>query len=354
MDFSKLKIVELASVLAGPAVGMFFAEMGAHVTKIENKNAGGDVTRQWKNSAEPSDSSISAYFCTVNWGKEHLFLDLKDENDYEQLISLIASTDIVVANYPGGSAAKLRVDYDTLKVHNPKLIYGNISGYGEDSSRPAYDVVLQAESGFMFMNGTPEISPLKIPLAFIDILAAHQLKEGLLTALLQQEKDGKGKHVTVSLYDTAIASLYNQSTNWLMSGFIPQPIGSLHPNISPYGEVVYCKDNRSIVLAVGSDRQFLTLCRMIDRSELAEDERFCNNHQRVLNRAILLELLQQEFTDLDIHEILPALIEGGVPCGAVNDMKEVFENEEANKLLLEEKMDGENTTRVRTSVFNIS
>lgn len=354
MDFSKLKVVELASVLAGPAVGMFFAELGAQVTKVENKTTNGDVTRQWKNKNENPNSKISAYFSSVNWGKKHVFLDLKEEKDYESLIEIVKEADVVIGNYNHGAAEKLKVDYDTLLAINPTIIYGNISGYGENSKRAAYDVVLQAESGFMYMNGTPESGPVKMPLALMDVLTAHQLKEGLLVALLQRERDNKAKYVCVSLYDTAVASLYNQATNWLMSGHLPEPIGSLHPNISPYGETVACNDGVKIVLAIGSNAQFAKLCELIGNKLLASKPEYLDNGLRVQNRGKLQLELQASFGRLASTEILPELINNKVPCGAINNLQQVFTNLLANDLLVHETIDDENTVRVRTTVFKIS
>ena len=254
---SNLIVIELASVLAGPDVGMFFSELGAKVIKIENKLTGGDVTRNWKLSSEPTENNVSAYFSSVNWNKEYLFLNLSLKEDQEQVYELVKTADIVIANFKPGDDKKLGMNYEKLKSYNPKIIFGEINGYGESNKRAAYDVVLQAETGFMSMNGSPESGPVKMPIALIDVLAAHQLKEGLLLALLQKEKTGNGSKVEVSLYDSALASLKNQATNWLMNKHIPRPIGSLHPNIAPYGETFTTKDNKTIVLAIGSNNQFI-------------------------------------------------------------------------------------------------
>jgi len=217
--FKDLMVVELASVLAGPDVGMFFAEMGARVIKIENKTTNGDVTRQWRTASEKSNQeNISAYFSSVNWNKEHLFLDLKQANDKKQVTDLLKDASIVIANFKPGDAEKFSLDYHSIKQINPTIIYGEINGFGEADNRVAYDVVLQAETGFMAMNGTASSGPLKMPLAMIDVLAAHQLKEGILVALLNKTQSGKGAYVQVALYDAALSSLKNQATNWLMNG----------------------------------------------------------------------------------------------------------------------------------------
>ena len=260
---SNLKVIELASVLAGPDVGMFFSELGAEVIKIENKLLNGDVTRKWKSANEDKNTNVSAYFSSVNWNKKHLFLNLTDKVDKQKVYNLIASADIVITNFKPGDDTKLGMDYSTLKNHNSSLIYGVINGYGSNSKRVAYDVILQAETGFMSMNGTLESGPIKMPVALIDVLAAHQLKEGLLLALLNREKTKKGAFVEVSLYDTALASLKNQATNWLMNNFIPQPIGSLHPNIAPYGETFKTKDGKLLILAIGTDHHFKMLLGVI-------------------------------------------------------------------------------------------
>ena len=168
-----LKVLELASVLAGPGVGQFFAELGAEVIKVENARTGGDVTRSWKGAGEQTDDR-SAYFCAINWGKKSLALDFNNESDRKVIHALARNTDIVIASYKPGDAEKLGVDYKTLSAINPKLIYGQVTGYGSHNPRVGYDAVIQAEAGFMSMNGEPDRSSLKIPVALMDVLAGHQ------------------------------------------------------------------------------------------------------------------------------------------------------------------------------------
>ncbi|MCO6501078.1 MAG: CoA transferase [Vicingus serpentipes] len=351
---SHLKVVELASVLAGPDVGMFFAELGAKVIKIENKSTGGDVTRKWKLSTESQDSNISAYFSSVNWHKEHLFYNLKDDIDKQQVYQLIKTADIVIVNYKPGDDIKLGMDYNTIKKYNPTVIYGEINGYGKDSDRAAYDVVLQAETGYMSMNGTPTSGPIKMPIALIDVLAAHQLKEGILLALLKKEKTEKGSLVEVSLYDAALASLKNQATNWLMNQFIPQRIGSLHPNIAPYGETFETKDNQFLVLAIGSNKHFEMLLKVIDALPLLENEKYATNQLRVINRRDLDIDLQPYFKANNSGKLMQQFREQNIPVGIVKNMKEIFKDKKAQDLILEEEMEGNKTLRVKTAVFKIS
>jgi crotonobetainyl-CoA:carnitine CoA-transferase CaiB-like acyl-CoA transferase len=351
--FQKLKVIELATVLAGPAVGMFFAELGAEVIKIENKKQGGDVTRSWKLPSEEKNA-ISAYYSSVNWNKKTISADLSDAAERQEVYELIRTADIVITNYKQGDDVKLGMDHETLKRINPSLIYAHISGFGS-SSRTAFDIVLQAETGFMFMNGTKESGPVKMPVALIDILAAHQLKEGILVAMIQRMKTGKGAKVSVSLYDAAIASLANQATNWLMAKHNPQPAGSLHPNIAPYGEIFPTKDKKMLVLAVGNDKQFRNLCEMLGCKALPEDERFQNNTLRVKNREALFSELKPFFKEKNAEDLMEQFIRADVPAGQIRSIEEVFSQKEAAALLLSQsESQNADSLRVRTAIFNIN
>jgi crotonobetainyl-CoA:carnitine CoA-transferase CaiB-like acyl-CoA transferase len=347
-----LKVIELASVLAGPSVGMFFAELGAKVIKVENKNSGGDVTRSWKLASEDAEHPFSAYYSSVNWGKESWMLDLNDQADKQELLREIENADVVIANFKAGGAAKLGLDYTSLKKLKLDLIYGEITGFG-DSARIAYDVVLQAESGFLSMCGEPGGKPVKMPVALIDLLAAHQLKEGLLLALLGKERNGKGAKVSVSLYDAALASLANQATNYLMANHIAEPMGTLHPNIAPYGECFACQAGKMIVLAVGNNKQFAGLCKVLKLEDLPHDARFQHNHQRVKNRAKLAVKLDQAIKAWEREELLQALIAADVPAGAVRNMQEVLEKPEAQARIREEEKEGQNLTTLSGNAFEI-
>ena len=252
--FKNLKVVELASVLAGPSVGMFFAELGCDVKKVEHPS--GDMTRKWKLPKENKEANISGYYCSVNWGKEVHFSNLKNKKDNQKVREWISEADILISNFKYGDADKFNLSYASLREDNPRLIYAHLSGYGSDTARAAFDVIIQAESGFMHMNGQSDGPPTKMPVALMDVLAAHQMKEGILCALLEREKTGKGGLIEASLIDSGIASLANQATNYLMGDSIPSRKGSIHPNIAPYGEYFECKDGKLMVLAIGTDKQF--------------------------------------------------------------------------------------------------
>jgi len=348
-----LRILELANVLAGPSVGTFFAELGAEVLKIENSTTGGDVTRNWKLPGEDPNASISAYYSSANWGKKSISLNLKEAKDLHQLDGMVAQSDIVLTNFKSGAAKALKVDYERLKALRPGLLYGHISGFGPGDSRTAFDVILQAESGFMSMNGTPESGPVKIPVAVIDLMAAHQLKEGLLLALLERERTGAGALVSVSLMDAALASLANQASNWLMAQHIPKRIGTIHPNIAPYGEVFLCSDEKEIVLAVGTEKQFTQLCATLNVGDLTQNERFASNAARVIHRKALSNLLGPLIVEFTREELMELLLAAAVPVGAIKNMQEVFAEEGAQNLILREVIEGVPTARVKSAVFNI-
>lgn len=351
--FKDLKVVELASVLAGPSVGMFFAELGARVIKIENKETNGDVTRNWKVPGEAPDTRVSAYFSSVNYNKEYLLLNLSDAVDKSRAHEEIKTADIVLANFKEGSAEKFQMDYDSLKKLNNNLIYANLSGFPEGDNRPAFDVVLQAETGFMYMTGTKNSGPIKMPVALIDVLAAHQLKEGILCAMLQQAKTPGPKKVSVSLYDSALASLMNQASNFLMANHLPEAMGSAHPNIAPYGDVFYDNNQKALVLAVGTEKHFAQLCKVCEVVYLLEDKKFNTNAQRVLHRNELNEILQSCFAANSRKHWLNLLMKEGVPAGSVKNLKEVFEDPYAQSKILKSTEQDVQTQRVQSVVFKI-
>ena len=372
--FKNLKVVELASVLAGPAVGMFFSELGAEVIKIENITTAGDVTRSWRLPNETvridkNGIADSAYFHSVNYNKTHYFFDLQLDTDREKVYQILRGCDIVISNFKKSSAMKMGMDYESIQKIAPSVIYAQIYGFDEEDETPAFDVVLQAEAGFMYMNGEKGGNAVKMPVALIDILAAHQLKEGILTALIQREKTGKGAFVSTSLYESAVASLANQATNLLIAGHIPQRIGSEHPNIAPYGDIFKTADDKEVVLACGTEKQWKSLCKVLNLENLTNDVRFSSNANRVKNRSELFEILS---SGSDVTLKTPNSQKGGIcqfrrdellalfkscqiPIGAIRNMPEVFENKVAQNMILEEN-DTEMgiTKKVKSVAFKIS
>lgn len=354
LPLSGLMVIELASVLAGPSIGMFLAELGADVIKVENSTTAGDVTRSWRLRSEPRQGDLSAYFSSVNWGKSSLAVNLRTDEGQRIIHALAARADIVIASYKPGDAEKLHVDYTTLSAINPALIYAHITGYGLENMRAGYDGLIQAESGFMYMNGEPDGPPTKMPVALMDLMAAHQAKEGILLALLARERDPAGQYIHVSLLQAAAASLANQATNWLVGGEIPERMGSDHPNIVPYGTIFTTKDNRQIVLAIGSDKQFAHLCAVVGAPELVNDPRFSTNLARVRERTSLYATLRKRILEWNQEELLQALHAKAVPAGAVNSMKEVCEQPEVSSMLLDgTTSNGRRLQAIRTVAFDV-
>ncbi|CAE7376684.1 unnamed protein product [Symbiodinium natans] len=334
-----IRVLELASVLAGPSVGQFLAELGADVVKVENRKTGGDVTRSWRLRGD-SPQQATSYFSCCNLGKRSLAVDASTDRGRDLCRRLAISSDIVLASYKPGDDVKLGLDAAQLRSEAPRLIYAQITGYGLDDPRTGYDAVIQAESGFTFMNGAPAHQgggPTKMPVALVDLLAAHQLKEAILLALFNRERFGEGAHVHVSLMAAAVASLANQATGYLIAGEVPQRMGSDHPSICPYGTAFYDKDGEALILAVGTDTQFAALCEVLQCSDLAADPRYIRNPDRVMNRQELHAALAVAVAKWHRDELLVALGARKVPAGAVADMAKVFDTDPAQALVVRDE-----------------
>ena len=352
--FKDLRILEISSVLAGPAVGQFFAELGAKVIKIENLKTGGDVTRKWKLPNE-AEGPQSAYYQSINWGKEHILMDLSAPESKNTIKQLIAGSDILISNFKKGAAKKLGLESTTLRTWNKGLIHANLTGFGEDNARPAFDVVLQAETGFLSMSGTSNGELVKMPVALIDLLAAHQMKEAILIALLERYKTGKGAYIAVSLAQSAVSSLANQASNWLNVKHQPQPMGTQHPNIAPYGDIYQTKDGQKIVLAIGTENHFKSLCHVLKIPQLLDEERFNNNQSRVKNRTLLNQQLQEAILQLDQKPLLLELEAQSIPAGQINDLSEVFQKPYAKELVLDyPEREGIQAKGLKTVAFKIN
>lgn len=348
--FAGLRVLECATVLAGPAVGAFFAELGAEVIKIEPP--GGDVTRHWKLPSEDPESSVSAYFSAVNWGKQSVVLDLKSELD--TFYELVKGADIVIANYKPGAAERLKVDYATLHTLNPRLLYAHLTGYGSQNPRTGYDAIIQAESGFLYLNGHPHQPPAKMPVALMDILAAHQMKEALLIGLWMRERQSTagGGYYEVSLLESALVSLVNQATNWLVAGHEPQPMGLEHPNIVPYGSIYTTQDKQQIMLAVGSDQHFEQLCIILEHPRLIQDARFSSNRTRVKHRQMLNTTLGNAIQNFNADTLLQRLWQASIPAGKVKSISEALDSPEARSLIFgKEKQRGIWQTSFKSQQF---
>ena len=348
---SSLLVLDLSSVLAGPSVGSFFAELGARVIKWENLRAGGDVTRSWRLATEPSDSPVSAYFSSVNFGKEIEQVDLSAPDSQQRLQQLLGEADVLIQNYKPSDLVKFGLDPETLKQRYPKLIHCHLTGFRSHPDRVAYDVVLQAETGFMSMNGTPESGPVKMPVALIDVLAAHQMKEAILLALYRREQTQLGAYLTVTLEEAALSALTNQASNYLMAGAIAKRIGSQHPNIAPYGDLFTAADGTELVLAVGSDRQFIELCEVLAITALAADQRYATNANRVKNRSSLVHALSEAIGAINGHDFLEQCHRLRIPAGEIKSIDRVLHQSLAQELIRHEMIDGVPTQRLSSVAF---
>jgi crotonobetainyl-CoA:carnitine CoA-transferase CaiB-like acyl-CoA transferase len=346
--FADLEVFDLSTVLAGPSVASFFAELGAKVTKIEHP-IHGDVTRTWRIPGEKQE--VTSYFSSINFRKEYITKDFTLPSDYSWLLEQLPTVDVLIMNFKSSDYLKFNLTKEKLHAINPRLIIGSISGFGDNSDRVAYDLILQAESGIMAMNGAPDGYPTKMPIAFIDVLAAHQLKEALLLALLKREKTNLGSWVSVSLYDAAVSSLVNQASAFLMNGIIPTRMGSLHPNIAPYGEIFRTKDKKLVTFAVGSDRQFQTLCKVLGCELISSNLDYSTNEDRVKNRIKLMEEMAPYILMYEAKELSDLALEHIIPLGIIKSLDEVFETLEAKALIREETQGITSTKRLTQLAF---
>ncbi len=352
--FADLLVIETATILAGPAVGMFLAELGATVIKIENVKSGGDTTRFWKLKSEAAHTDISAYFSSVNWGKKSLALNLREASDRQILFDLLAKADILLQNFRPEIQARLGLTYSELHQLNERLICAQVTAYEAGDNRPGFDAMMQAETGFMQINGAADGPPTKMPVALIDLLAAHQLKEAVLLALMNRNLTGQGSELVISLFQSGVASLANQATNYLVADVVPMRRGSDHPNVSPYGSVYQTVDGKDVILAVGTDRQFVQLCQVLGCPALATDDRFVTNVQRVAHNESLKKIIAEQVKTFTQADLLEKLSQVSVPAGAVSRMNELFEQPLAQSMLHRSHLnDGQAIRGVRAISFRL-
>jgi crotonobetainyl-CoA:carnitine CoA-transferase CaiB-like acyl-CoA transferase len=319
--FAGLRVLDISTVLAGPSVASFFAELGAEVIKIESPS--GDVTRTWFAKGENTQQT-SAYYLSVNHDKKVVVMDLK--NNRSALDPYLKMADVVIMNFKPGDDQKLQLDSESLRNYHPHLIIARIKGFEEDNLRVAYDVVLQAETGFMSINGTKESGPLKMPVAMMDVLAAHQLKEAILCALIHRLRTGEGATVSCSLEMAGITGLMNQAMAYVKSGIVAEPMGSLHPNICPYGETLTFADGVTVVLAVGSQSQFESLVTLLGISELSNEVAFKDNASRVAHRVELGKRLQAAASQCNFFPLESQWINAHIPFGRIKNIEEVMQS----------------------------
>lgn len=314
LPLSNVVVVDLSRVLAGPLSSMVLGDLGADVIKVEHPLRGDD-TRDWGIQISPGNTS---YYYSFNRNKRSIALDLTTDEGREAVRTLCAKADIIVENFKAGGMEKFGLGYDTLKQLNPRLIYCAISGYdryGSEGPRPGYDLVIQGESGLMAINGEAEQAPLKFGVAAVDLFTGMYAAQAILGALYERERTGQGRRIDLALYDCGIMISSYYGLEALLKGEDPPRFGNSHPSIVPYG--VFDAADGQLVIAVGTNRQFASLCEVLGCQDLGRDQRFSTNLLRSKNRDTLLPLLTSKLAVHSRSELLRQIAAAGIPCGEV-------------------------------------
>ena len=321
-----VKVIELARILAGPWAGQTLSDLGAEVVKVESIE--GDDTRRWGPPFVKNGEDISAsYFHSCNRGKKSICVDFKTKEGQDIIKKLVLKADILIENFKVDGLRKYGLDFASLIKINPKLIYCSITGFGQTgpyAHRAGYDYIIQGMSGLMSITGEPSGQPQKMGVAVTDILTGLYSVTAILSAIIQRDKTGKGQQIDMALLDVATAVTANQGMNFLTTGKAPQRIGNGHQNLVPY-QVFDCKDGH-IIIATGNDAQYQRLCAILNLEEIAMNELFLTNADRLRNRTLLIEKLSCQTTKFLKKDLLEACEKQGIPAGPINDLSEVFDD----------------------------
>jgi len=326
-------VLDLSRILAGPTATQMLGDLGATVIKIENPKTGGDDTRRWGPPyVETPDghSDLSAYFLSANRNKFSVAADLSTPEGQALVKEIANQADILVENYKTGGLAKYGLDYESLSALNPALVYCSISGFGQTGPNkhlPGYDLMAQGYGGIMSITGEPDGAPMKVGVGIADVMCGMYASIGILAALRHAEATGEGQQIDLALVDSQMAWLINEGTNTLVSGKAPQRRGNGHPNIVPYD--VFATADGHIILAVGNDRQFESLCGAMGRSDLAEDPDFTTNPLRIAHRDRLTAEISVTFAGKTSADILKSLHDFGVPAGPIHKIGEALNSDQA-------------------------
>ncbi len=319
-------VIDLTRVLAGPYCTMMLGDLGADIIKIEVPGRGDD-TRHW--GPPFTKGGESAYYLSANRNKRSMTLNLKSEKGLEILKKLIAKGDVLVDNFKTGTLSRWGLDYETLQEIRPGLIYCTVTGYGYTgpySSRPGYDLIVQATGGFMSITGPENGDPSRAGVAIADISTGMFAANAILAALYSREQTGKGQRIDMSLLDSQVALLSYAATNYFVSGSITNRLGNAHPNIVPYQS--FKARDMHFVLAVGNDKQWEIFCKSINKPEWIDDEKYSTNALRVSNRKQLIDQLSKLFATQNAGYWLEIFDKVGLPSGPINELDKVFENEQ--------------------------
>ncbi len=318
--FSGILVVDLTRVLAGPYCTMVLSDLGARVIKVEPPDVGDDARH-----FGPFVKDKSAYFMSLNRGKESIALNLKDDADRKLFDALLEKADVLVENYRPGAMERLGYGWDSLHQRFPRLIYAATSGFGHTgpySSRPAYDMVIQAMGGIMSVTGQPGGEPTRVGSSIGDITAGLFTAIGIGSALYERTRSGKGMMLDVAMLDCQVAVLENAIARYMASGEVPGPLGARHPSISPFD--AFSTSDGHIIIAAGNDNLFRKLCGAIGRSDLADNPLFLTNPLRNQHVDALKDELDTALVDETTEQWLNRLGQAGVPCGPINDVAQVL------------------------------
>jgi CoA:oxalate CoA-transferase len=313
-----ITVVDLSRVLAGPFCTMVLGDLGARIIKIESDK--GDDSRAFG----PFVGTTSAYFASVNRGKESIVLDLKNDKDRFVFERLIGIADVLVENFRPGVMDRLGFGYDALAPKHPRLIYASVSGFGHDgpyAQRPAYDLVVQAMGGLMSLTGHMGQPPARVGTSIGDITAGLYATIGIAAGLREREITGRGRRVDIAMFDCQVAILENAISRYLAGGIVPQPMGARHPTIAPFE--AFATADGYMVIAAGNDALFKALAKVLGRPELVEDSRFTSNDTRVRHVEALKAIIEGITRARPTRDWLRTLAEGGVPCGPINTVPDV-------------------------------
>jgi formyl-CoA transferase/CoA:oxalate CoA-transferase len=318
-----IKVLDLSRALAGPYCTMMLGDMGAEVIKLEMPGTGDD-SRSW---GPPFVEGESAYFMSVNRNKKSITLNMKSTKSNEIVTKLIKQSDVLVENFRPGAMDRLGFGYEQVKEMNPRLIYASISGFGQDGPYrmlPGFDQVLQGMGGLMSITGEAGGPPIKVGVAIADISGGMFAAFGIVTALYNREKTGKGQMIDVSLLDSQVAWLTYRAGAYFASGEVPQPVGSGHPVIVPY-QAFHAKDVY-VNIAVGNDQLWVKFCKAVGLEKVMDDPKFATNAKRVENRAEIVKIIEDLIVTKNGEEWLAILNEAGVPCGPIYTVDKIFED----------------------------
>lgn len=321
-----LKVLDMSRVLAGPVCTMMLGDMGAQVIKVERPGEG-DETRGW---GPPFDErGESAYYLSVNRNKLSTTADLNAEEGRQLIARLLAEADVVVENFRPGVLARHGLDAEAVRMRHPALVWCTIAGFLGDPRRPGYDFVVQAESGWMSITGEPEGAPIKHGIALVDVLAGKDAAIAVLGALVERGVSGRGSLVTVHLSTTAEAALVNVAQNTLVSGVPPRRWGNAHANLVPYQ--LFEASDRALVIAAGSDAQWIACARALELDDLARDEALRTNAGRLAQRVRVVAAIAARVRSRPAMEWRKKLDEAGVPNGVVRTVDEVLAERPASR-----------------------